>query len=62
MVRGDDEVAVVRRSVVAKYGWPARVSLVVDPVARLLHIRRAPRAGIRLAVETAPVSVRDASG
>jgi PPOX class probable F420-dependent enzyme len=62
VVRGDDEVAVVRRSVVAKYGWPARVSLVVDPVARLLHVRRAPRAGIRLAVETAPVSVGDATG
>lgn len=62
VVRGEDEVGVVRRSVVAKYGWPARVSLVVDPLARLLHIRRAPRAGIRLAVELEPSSVGDAAG
>ncbi len=62
VVRGDDEVAAVRRSVVAKYGWPARVSLVVDPLARLLHVRRAPRAGIRLAVQPEPVSATDATG
>lgn len=62
VVRGDEEVAAVRRSVVAKYGWPARVSLVVDPLARLFHVRRAPRAGIRLAVRLEPVSATDAAG
>ena len=62
VVRGDEEVAAVRRSVVAKYGWPARVSLVVDPLARLLHVRRAPRAGIRLSVQLEPVSATDAAG
>jgi PPOX class probable F420-dependent enzyme len=56
VLRGEDEVAEVRRAVVAKYGWPARFSLVVDPLARLLHIRRTPRVGVLLTVEAEPVS------
>lgn len=62
VVRGEDEVAAVRSAVVAKYGWPARFSLLVDPLARLLHISRAPRAGILLTVDTAPVSPGHAAG
>ncbi len=54
VVRGEDEVAGVRAAVVAKYGWPARFSLLVDPLARLLRIRRAPRAGIVLTVDPDP--------
>jgi len=46
----------VRRAVVAKYGWPARFSLLVDPLARLFHIRRTPRVGVILTVDTEPVS------
>lgn len=56
VVRGEDEVARVRAAVVAKYGWPARFSLLVDPLAKALHIRRTPRAGIWLTVDPEPRS------
>ena len=56
VVRGEDEVGRVRAAIVAKYGWPARVSLIVDPLAKALHIRRAPRAGIWLTVDPRPQS------
>ncbi len=56
VVRGAEEVAAVRSAVVAKYGWPARFSLLVDPVARLLHIPRKPRAGVVLDVVPVPIS------
>lgn len=62
VVRGDDDVAAVRSAVVAKYGWPARFSLLVDPVARLLRIRRRPRAGILLTVDAEPVSAGGVTG
>jgi PPOX class probable F420-dependent enzyme len=56
VVRGEDEVSRVRDAVVAKYGWPARFSLLVDPLAKVLHIRRKPRAGIWLSVDPEPSS------
>lgn len=56
LVRGEDEVRAVRRAVVAKYGWPARFSDLVDPLARVLRLQRAPRVGIVLDVGREPVS------
>ncbi len=56
MVRGDAEVRAVRRAVVAKYGWPARFSDLAEPLARLVHLQRKPRAGIVLSVDPEPVS------
>ena len=56
VVRSEPEVTAVRAAVVAKYGWPARLTLVVDPVAKALHIRRRPRAGILVTVEDGPAS------
>ena len=56
VVRDDAGVASVRRAVVAKYGLPARMSDVMDVVAGRVGIRRAPRAGILVAVESQPVS------
>jgi PPOX class probable F420-dependent enzyme len=55
LVRGEEEVRAVRRAVVAKYGWPARVSDLAEPVARLLHLRRQARAGIVLTVDPEPL-------
>jgi PPOX class probable F420-dependent enzyme len=55
VVRGPEEVAAVRAAIVAKYGWPARVSLVVDPLAKALRIPRAPRAGVLLTVDPEPL-------
>jgi PPOX class probable F420-dependent enzyme len=51
VVRHPEGVASVRRSVVAKYGFPARFSDLVDKVAPRLHVRRQPRAGILVRLE-----------
>ena len=56
VVRDDAGVSSVRRAVVAKYGVAARTSDVVAKAASLVGIRRAPRAGILVAVEPQPVS------
>jgi PPOX class probable F420-dependent enzyme len=54
VVRDPEDVASVRRSVVAKYGFPARFSDLVDKVSPRLHIRRQPRAGILVRLENGP--------
>lgn len=54
VVRAPEEVRAVRAAVVAKYGWPARVSGLVDVVTSLVGIRRQPRAGILLTVDPDP--------
>jgi PPOX class probable F420-dependent enzyme len=54
VVRDPAQVAAVRAAVVTKYGWPARVSDLVQVVTDLLHVRRAARAGILLDVDPAP--------
>ncbi|MBM6405299.1 PPOX class F420-dependent oxidoreductase [Phycicoccus sp. CSK15P-2] len=54
VVRAPADVQEVRRAVVAKYGWPARLSDAVDAVASRVGIRRAPRAGILLRLEREP--------
>ena len=54
VVRDAAGVASVRRAVMAKYGLPARMSDVVEKVTGLVGVRRAPRAGILIAVEPTP--------
>ncbi len=54
--RTEDGVRAVRRAVVAKYGWPARFSDLVEPLARVLRLQRKPRVGIVLTVGREPVS------
>jgi PPOX class probable F420-dependent enzyme len=56
VVRSEEEVGRVRSAIVAKYGWPGRLSLLVDPIATFLHIRRKPRAGIWLTMDPEPHS------
>ncbi|NHA68142.1 PPOX class F420-dependent oxidoreductase [Phycicoccus flavus] len=56
VVRGPDEVRAVRAAVVAKYGWPARLSDLVDAVTSRVGLRRNPRAGIVLTVDPAPAA------
>lgn len=56
VVRNSAGVAHARRSVVAKYGLPARASDLVDRAGTLVGLRRAARAGILVAVEPTPVS------
>lgn len=56
VVRTPEAVASVRRSVVAKYGFPARFSDLVDKVAPRLRIRRQPRAGILVRLEPGPTA------
>ena len=56
VVRDDAGVASVRRAVVAKYGLLARLSDLVEQVTGRVGIRRAPRAGILVAVDPQPVS------
>lgn len=56
VVRAPDEVAAVRAGIVAKYGWPARMSGIVQAVTSKVGLRQSPRAGIVLTVEREPVS------
>ncbi len=56
VVRDAAGVASVRRAVVAKYGFQARFSTIADKVGGVVGIRPAPRAGILVVVEPAPVS------
>jgi PPOX class probable F420-dependent enzyme len=56
VVRDAADVASVRRAVVAKYGFQARFSTIADKVGGIVGIRPAPRAGILVVVEPAPVS------
>lgn len=56
VVRGADGVAVARRAVVAKYGFPARLSDLVDKVGSRVGLRRADRAGILVLVDPEPAA------
>jgi uncharacterized protein len=60
VVRDAGAVASVRRAVVAKYGLPARLSDLTDPLASLVGRKRAPRAGVLVVPEPAPLPRRDA--
>lgn len=51
VVRDAAGIAAVRRAVVAKYGFPARVSDLTDTIGSKLGMKRAPRAGILVTVE-----------
>lgn len=51
VVRDPEDVAAVRRALVAKYGLRARFSDVVEAVTSRVGIRRAPRAGIVIDLE-----------
>ena len=62
VVRDAAGVAPVRRAVVAKYGFPARFSDLTEKVTGLVGIRRAPRAGILVAVEPTPASGDPSTG
>lgn len=55
VVRDAAGVALARRAVVAKYGFPARLSDLVDKVGSRVGLRRADRAGILVAVEPEPL-------
>lgn len=55
VVRGDAEVAAVRRAVVAKYGLPARFANVAAALGRLVGRAPAPRVGIVVDAEPTPV-------
>ena len=54
VVRGADDIARVRAAVVAKYGFTARFSDLLDKATGLVGIRRNPRAGIVIDVEAEP--------
>ena len=54
VLRDAGDVASVRRAVVAKYGLPARLSDLTDPLASLVGRKRAPRAGILVVPEPEP--------
>jgi PPOX class probable F420-dependent enzyme len=56
VVRNSAGVGHARRSVVAKYGLPARISDLTDKVGSMVGLRRAARAGILVAVEPTPIS------
>ena len=56
VVRNSAGIGHARRSVVAKYGFPARLSDLVDRAGTLVGLRRAARAGILVAVDPAPIS------
>jgi PPOX class probable F420-dependent enzyme len=56
VVRNSAGVEHARRSVVAKYGLPARFSDLAEKAGKLVGLRRAARAGILVAVEPTPVS------
>lgn len=56
VVRNSAGVGHARRSVVAKYGLPARLSDLTDKVGSMVGLRRAARAGILVAVEPTPIS------
>lgn len=62
VVRDAAGVASVRRSVVAKYGFAARFSDLVDQVGSRVGLRRAARAGILVEVETRPIDADGAKG
>ncbi|HYN67318.1 MAG TPA: PPOX class F420-dependent oxidoreductase [Ornithinibacter sp.] len=54
VVRDADGIGSVRRAVVAKYGIPARLSDLTDTIGSKVGLKRAPRAGILVAVEPTP--------
>ena len=56
VVRNSAGIGHARRSVVAKYGFPARLSDLVDRAGTLVGLRRAARAGILVAVDPAPIN------
>lgn len=56
VVRDEDGIALARRAVVAKYGFPARFSDLVDKVGSRVGLRRAARAGIIVTVEPEPIA------
>ena len=58
VVRDPDGIASVRRGVVAKYGFPARFSDLTDAIGSKVRLKRAPRAGILVAVDPAPLADR----
>ena len=55
VVRDAEGIALARRAVVAKYGFPARFSDLVDKVGSRVGLRRADRAGILVTVEPEPL-------
>jgi PPOX class probable F420-dependent enzyme len=59
VVRDGPGVESVRRSVVAKYGFPARFSDLADALGSKVGIRRAARAGILVAVDPTPLDDRE---
>ncbi len=56
VVRDAAGVALARRAVVAKYGFPAQFSDLVDKVGSRVGLRRAARAGILVVVEAEPLA------
>ena len=60
VVRDPAGVASVRRAVVAKYGLPARLSDLTDKVGAKVGLKRAPRAGILVAVNPDPMPPSEA--
>ncbi|GAA4399198.1 PPOX class F420-dependent oxidoreductase [Fodinibacter luteus] len=58
VVRDAAGVASARRAVVAKYGFPARFSDLVDSVGSRVGLRRAARAGILVRVDPEPLDPR----
>jgi PPOX class probable F420-dependent enzyme len=61
VVRDEAGVASVRRAVVGKYGFPARFSDLADKVGAKVGLKRAPRAGILVALDPTPVAPRGAA-
>ncbi len=51
-------VASVRRAVVAKYGLPARLSDLTDPLGSKVGLKRKARAGILVVAEPTPSAPR----
>ena len=59
VVRDEAGVAAVRRAVVGKYGFPARFSDLTDKVGAKVGLKRAPRAGILVALNPQPLPPED---